>query len=48
LERFVIFNDDGTTSGVHYDKLALLALAGLQSEAKRLDALEVRLAKLEQ
>jgi hypothetical protein len=47
LERFVIFNDDGSTSGVHYDKLALLALAGLQAEAKRIDALEVRLAKLE-
>jgi hypothetical protein len=47
LERFVIFNEDGTTSGVHYDKLALLALAGLKVEAKRLDALEARLTALE-
>jgi hypothetical protein len=47
LERFVIFNEDGSTSGVHYDKLALLALAGLQSEAKRLDAVELRVAALE-
>jgi hypothetical protein len=47
LSRFVIFDADGIVTGVHYDKLALLALAGLQVEGKRLDALEARLAKLE-
>jgi hypothetical protein len=47
LDRFVIFDADGVVTGVHYDKLALLALAGLQSEGKRLDSLEARLVKLE-
>jgi hypothetical protein len=47
LQRFVIFDAQGVVTGVHYDKLALLALAGLQSEAKRLDVLEARLTALE-
>jgi hypothetical protein len=47
LGRFVTYDEAGEVTGVHYDKLALLALAGLQSEAKRLDALEARLTALE-
>lgn len=47
LSQFVFFEEDGQPSGVHYDKLALAALALLQSQIERIDAIEARLAFLE-
>lgn len=47
LEQFVFFNEDGTPDGVAYEKLALLALSLVQSQADRIDSIEARLAKLE-
>jgi hypothetical protein len=46
LKQFVFF-ENGEPSGVHYDKLALLALRGLQVESERLNELEARVEKLE-
>lgn len=48
LSEFVIFNSDGETQSVAYERLALVALGALQELAARHDALEQRVAKLEE
>lgn len=47
LSEFVFFDEDGIPDGVAYEKLALAALALVQAQADRLDAIETRLAALE-
>lgn len=45
LSEFVQFNPDGTTETVAYDRLALVALAGVQELIQRVELLEARLTK---
>lgn len=47
LSEFVFFGQDGEPEGVHYERLALIALGALQDIARDQDALEQRVTALE-
>ena len=46
LREFVVFDDDGNTQSVAYDRLALVALGGLAELAQRVDELELAVEQL--
>lgn len=47
LAEFVVFDDQGETLSVHYERLALVAISALQEIADHVDTLEQRLTALE-
>jgi hypothetical protein len=47
LEKFVMFEENGDVSGVHYERLAVAIIPQLQKQAKQISEIEARLSKLE-
>lgn len=44
---FVFYDEDGQVAGIHYEKLALIAIPVLKAQAQKIDDLEARIVRLE-